>query len=142
MDWVFELPYQRLPHPSYNGAAVPAMDMIQHSVNIMRGCFGGCTFCSITEHEGRIIQSRSEASIIREVERIRDTSPAFTGAPVKAGLVSRIRSTSRMMEASERLWMMRPSCSVMEQKVQPPKQPRMIFTECWIMSIAGTAAPL
>ncbi len=79
LDWVFELPYQRLPHPSYNGAAVPAMDMIQHSVNIMRGCFGGCTFCSITEHEGRIIQSRSEASIIREVERIRDTSPAFTG---------------------------------------------------------------
>jgi uncharacterized radical SAM protein YgiQ len=53
--------------------------MIQHSVNIMRGCFGGCTFCSITEHEGRIIQNRSEDSIIREVERIRDTSPSFTG---------------------------------------------------------------
>ena len=79
LDWVFELPYQRLPHPSYGDAAVPAMEMIQHSVNIMRGCFGGCTFCSITEHEGRIIQSRSEDSIIREVERIRDTSPAFTG---------------------------------------------------------------
>ena len=79
LDWVFELPYQRLPHPSYDGAAVPAMEMIQHSVNIMRGCFGGCTFCSITEHEGRIIQSRSEDSVIREVERIRDTSPAFTG---------------------------------------------------------------
>ena len=79
LDWVFELPYQRLPHPAYGNAAVPAMEMIQHSVNIMRGCFGGCTFCSITEHEGRIIQSRSEESIIREVERIRDTSPAFTG---------------------------------------------------------------
>lgn len=79
LDWVFELPYQRLPHPSYGDAAVPAMEMIQHSVNIMRGCFGGCTFCSITEHEGRIIQNRSEDSIIREVERIRDTSPAFTG---------------------------------------------------------------
>ena len=79
LDWVFELPYQRLPHPMYGDAAVPAMEMIQHSVNIMRGCFGGCTFCSITEHEGRIIQSRSEDSIIREVERIRDTSPAFTG---------------------------------------------------------------
>ena len=79
LDWVFELPYQRLPHPAYGDAAVPAMEMIQHSVNIMRGCFGGCTFCSITEHEGRIIQSRSEDSIIREVERIRDTSPAFTG---------------------------------------------------------------
>ena len=79
LDWVFELPYQRLPHPAYGDAAVPAMEMIQHSVNIMRGCFGGCTFCSITEHEGRIIQSRSEDSILREVERIRDTSPAFTG---------------------------------------------------------------
>ena len=79
LDWVFELPYQRLPHPAYGNAAVPAMEMIQHSVNIMRGCFGGCTFCSITEHEGRIIQSRSEESIIREVQRIRDTSPAFTG---------------------------------------------------------------
>jgi uncharacterized radical SAM protein YgiQ len=53
--------------------------MIQHSVNIMRGCFGGCTFCSITEHEGRIIQSRSEDSIIKEIEAIRDTSPNFTG---------------------------------------------------------------
>ena len=72
LDWVFEQPYQRRPHPTY-------MEMIQHSVNIMRGCFGGCTFCSITEHEGRIIQSRSEDSILREVERIRDTSPAFTG---------------------------------------------------------------
>ena len=79
LDWVFELPYQRLPHPAYGGATVPAMEMIQHSVNIMRGCFGGCTFCSITEHEGRIIQSRSEDSVIREVERIRDTSPTFTG---------------------------------------------------------------
>ena len=79
LDWVFELPYQRLPHPSYGDAKIPAFDMIQHSVNIMRGCFGGCTFCSITEHEGRIIQNRSEDSIIREVEKIRDTSPAFTG---------------------------------------------------------------
>jgi len=79
LDEVFELPYSRLPHSSYGDAAIPAFDMIRHSVNIMRGCFGGCTFCSITEHEGRIIQSRSEDSIIREVENIRDTSPAFTG---------------------------------------------------------------
>jgi len=79
MDWVFELPYTRLPHSSYGDAAIPAYEMIRHSVNIMRGCFGGCTFCSITEHEGRIIQNRSEDSIIREVEAIRDTSPAFTG---------------------------------------------------------------
>ncbi|WP_031432210.1 YgiQ family radical SAM protein [Methylomarinum vadi] len=79
MDGVFDLPYSRLPHTSYGNTNIPAFEMIQHSVNIMRGCFGGCTFCSITEHEGRIIQSRSEDSIIREIEAIRDTSPAFTG---------------------------------------------------------------
>ena len=79
LDWVFEQPYQRRPHPDYGDKKVPAMEMIQHSVNIMRGCFGGCTFCSITEHEGRIIQNRSEDSIIREIEKIRDTSPNFTG---------------------------------------------------------------
>lgn len=79
LDWVFELPYQRAPHPSYGKAKIPAFEMIQHSVNIMRGCFGGCTFCSITEHEGRIIQNRSEESILKEIEKIRDTSKAFTG---------------------------------------------------------------
>jgi len=79
MDGVFDRPYSRLPHSQYGDANIPAFEMIQHSVNIMRGCFGGCTFCSITEHEGRIIQSRSEDSIIKEVEAIRDTSPAFTG---------------------------------------------------------------
>ncbi|MGZ5052166.1 MAG: YgiQ family radical SAM protein [Methylobacter sp.] len=79
MDGVFDLPYSRLPHKTYGNANVPAFEMIQHSVNIMRGCFGGCSFCSITEHEGRIIQSRSEDSIIREIEAIRDISPAFTG---------------------------------------------------------------
>jgi uncharacterized radical SAM protein YgiQ len=79
LDAVFELPYTRLPHSRYGQARIPAYEMIRHSVNIMRGCFGGCTFCSITEHEGRIIQNRSEASILREIEEIRDTSPAFTG---------------------------------------------------------------
>jgi uncharacterized radical SAM protein YgiQ len=79
MDGVFDLPYSRVPHKAYGNANVPAFEMIQHSVNIMRGCFGGCSFCSITEHEGRIIQSRSEDSIIKEIEAIRDTSPAFTG---------------------------------------------------------------
>ena len=79
MDWVFDLPYQRRPHPSYGDARIPAYDMIKTSVNIMRGCFGGCTFCSITEHEGRIIQSRSEASVLREIEKIRDQVPSFTG---------------------------------------------------------------
>lgn len=79
MDSVFALPYQRLPHPAYHGAKIAAYDMIRFSVNIMRGCFGGCAFCSITEHEGRIIQCRSEDSIIREVEEIRDNVPGFTG---------------------------------------------------------------
>jgi len=88
MDYVFDLPYARSPHPSYadeNGShdhstKIPAWEMIRFSVNIMRGCFGGCTFCSITEHEGRIIQSRSEDSVIREIEAIRDTVKGFTGA--------------------------------------------------------------
>ena len=87
MDWVFGLPYARSPHPSYadengrhDGATkIPAWEMIRFSVNIMRGCFGGCTFCSITEHEGRIIQSRSEDSIIRELEDMRDKVQGFTG---------------------------------------------------------------
>ena len=87
MDFVFGLPYARSPHPAYadetgshDGATkIPAWEMIRFSVNIMRGCFGGCTFCSITEHEGRIIQSRSEDSVIREVEDIRDKVKGFTG---------------------------------------------------------------
>ena len=79
LDSVFELPYQRKPHPAYGDARIPAYDMIRFSVNIMRGCFGGCSFCSITEHEGRIIQSRSKDSIVREVERMRDQTPEFTG---------------------------------------------------------------
>jgi uncharacterized radical SAM protein YgiQ len=79
MDSVFELPYQRVPHPVYGKAKIPAYDMIRFSVNIMRGCFGGCSFCSITEHEGRIIQSRSQESIVREVEMMRDKTPGFTG---------------------------------------------------------------
>ncbi len=79
MDHVFGLPYARAPHPSYGDAKIPAWEMIRFSINIMRGCFGGCTFCSITEHEGRIIQSRSEDSILREIEDIRAKTPGFTG---------------------------------------------------------------
>jgi uncharacterized radical SAM protein YgiQ len=79
LDGVFDLPYRRLPHSGYGKARIPAYEMIRFSVNIMRGCFGGCTFCSITEHEGRIIQSRSEDSVIREIESIRDHTPGFTG---------------------------------------------------------------
>jgi uncharacterized radical SAM protein YgiQ len=87
MDLVFDLPYARSPHPAYadeqgghdDVTKIPAWEMIRFSVNIMRGCFGGCTFCSITEHEGRIIQSRSEDSVIREIEDIRDKVVGFTG---------------------------------------------------------------
>ena len=79
MDKVFELPYTRVPHAAYGEANIPAYEMIRFSINIMRGCFGGCTFCSITEHEGRIIQSRSEESIVREIETMRDNVPGFTG---------------------------------------------------------------
>ena len=87
MDHVFDLPYARSPHPRYadeqgrhDGATkIPAWEMIRFSINIMRGCFGGCTFCSITEHEGRIIQSRSEESVLREIEDIRDKVQGFTG---------------------------------------------------------------
>ena len=110
MDAVFDLPYQRIPHPVYGKAKIPAYDMIRFSINIMRGCFGGCTFCSITEHEGRIIQSRSEDSIIREIEQIRDTVPGFTGVISDLGgptaNMYRLRCKSPKAEATCR----RPSC--------------------------------
>ncbi|AUW37907.1 YgiQ family radical SAM protein [Grimontia hollisae] len=79
MDYVFGLPFARVPHPRYGDAKIPAYEMIKTSVNIMRGCFGGCSFCSITEHEGRIIQNRSQESIINEIKDIREKVPGFTG---------------------------------------------------------------
>jgi len=110
MDYVFGLPYQRLPHPAYGADKIPAYEMIRFSVNIMRGCFGGCTFCSITEHEGRIIQNRSEASILEEIEKIRDTVPGFTGVISDLGgptaNMYRLACKSREIEAACR----RPSC--------------------------------
>ncbi|MEN8849993.1 MAG: YgiQ family radical SAM protein, partial [Glaciecola sp.] len=110
MDAVFGMPYQRVPHPVYGDNKIPAYDMIKFSVNIMRGCFGGCTFCSITEHEGRIIQSRSEKSILREIEEIRDTVPGFTGVISDLGgptaNMYKLRCKSPKAEATCR----RPSC--------------------------------
>jgi uncharacterized radical SAM protein YgiQ len=110
LDGVFDLPYARRPHPAYGDANIPAWEMIRFSVNIMRGCFGGCTFCSITEHEGRIIQNRSEASILREIEAIRDTMPGFTGVISDLGgptaNMYRIACRDREIEAACR----RPSC--------------------------------
>jgi len=103
LDRVYELPYARRPHPAYGDARNPAWEMIRFSVSIMRGCFGGCTFCSITEHEGRIIQSRSEDSVIREIETIRDTVPGFTGVISDLGgptaNMYRLRCKSEEIEA-------------------------------------------
>jgi uncharacterized radical SAM protein YgiQ len=110
MDWIYELPYRRRPHPSYAEAPIPAYKMIRFSVSIQRGCFGGCTFCSITEHEGRIIQSRSEGSVLREIGKIRDEVPGFTGVISDLGgptaNMYRLACRSREIESACR----RPSC--------------------------------
>ncbi len=107
---VYELPYQRVPHPAYGDAKIPAYEMIRFSVTIQRGCFGGCTFCSITEHEGRIIQSRS-----RGLDPARDRDdprhvPGFTGVISDLGgptaNMYRLACKSREIEAACR----RPSC--------------------------------
>lgn len=110
MDYVFDQPFARVPHPAYGRARIPAYEMIRFSVNIMRGCFGGCTFCSITEHEGRQIQSRSEDSIIKEIEIMRDTVPGFTGVVSDLGgptaNMYRLACKSKEIERNCRL----PSC--------------------------------
>jgi uncharacterized radical SAM protein YgiQ len=110
MDAIYELPYARRPHPSYGAAKIPAYHMIRFSVAIQRGCFGGCTFCSITEHEGRIIQSRSEDSVIREIETIRDAVQGFTGVISDLGgptaNMYRLHCKSESIESACR----RPSC--------------------------------
>src|SRR5580658_6290890 len=110
MDAIYELPYARRPHPAYGNAKIPAYHMIRFSVAIQRGCFGGCTFCSITEHEGRIIQSRSEDSVIREIETIRDSVPGFTGVISDLGgptaNMYRLHCKSAAIESACR----RPSC--------------------------------
>jgi uncharacterized radical SAM protein YgiQ len=110
MDGIYELPYARRPHPVYGAAKIPAYEMIRFSVTIQRGCFGGCTFCSITEHEGRIIQNRSEDSILREIETIRDNVPGFTGVISDLGgptaNMYRLACKSREIESACR----RPSC--------------------------------
>ena len=110
MDWVYERPYRRTPHPRYGAALIPAYKMIRFSVAIQRGCFGGCTFCSITEHEGRIIQSRSEDSVLREIEAVRDNVPGFTGVISDLGgptaNMYRLACKSRAIESACR----RPSC--------------------------------
>jgi uncharacterized radical SAM protein YgiQ len=78
MDRVYGLPYTRKPHPKYQGKRIPAYEVVKDSVTIMRGCFGGCTFCSITAHQGRIIQSRSQESVLAEL-RSMGQDPKFSG---------------------------------------------------------------
>jgi uncharacterized radical SAM protein YgiQ len=110
MDAVYELPYNRRPHPRYGRSRIPAYEMIKASITITRGCFGGCTFCSITEHEGRIIQNRSEGSVLREIEAVRDRTPGFTGVISDLGgptaNMYRLACKSPEIEAACR----RPSC--------------------------------
>ena len=110
MDYVFAMPFARVPHPRYKGQKIPAYEMIRFSINIMRGCFGGCTFCSITEHEGRIVQNRSKESILDEIEQIRDTVPGFTGVISDLGgptaNMYRLACKTREIEAACR----KPSC--------------------------------
>jgi uncharacterized radical SAM protein YgiQ len=77
MDALYDAPFARVPHFSYEGARIPAYDTVKHSIVTMRGCFGGCTFCSITEHEGRAIQSRSEESVLREVRAMQRVADAI-----------------------------------------------------------------
>ena len=84
VDRSYDLPYTRLPHPRYKGKRIPAYDMIKHSVNIHRGCFGGCAFCTISAHQGKFIASRSKESILREVEAITQM-PDFHGTLTDLG---------------------------------------------------------
>jgi uncharacterized radical SAM protein YgiQ len=101
MDEIYDLPYTRRAHPSYT-EAIPAQEMIKDSVTIMRGCFGGCTFCSITAHQGRIIQNRSETSILKEVEKLA-ADPEFKGIVSDVGGATanmyRMRCTKPEVEA-------------------------------------------
>jgi len=110
LDAVYDLPFSRRPHPSYGGSPIPAYEMIKCSIAIMRGCFGGCTFCSLTEHEGRIIQSRSSASVLREITSVREKTPGFTGVISDLGgptaNMYRLACKKPLIEAACR----RPSC--------------------------------
>ena len=108
MDAIYDLPFARRPHPSYD-ARIPAFDTVRDSLVLMRGCFGGCSFCSITMHQGRPIQSRSEASVLRELEALKKT-PGFKGVVSDLGgptaNMYRMRCTRPEVEAKCR----RPSC--------------------------------
>jgi uncharacterized radical SAM protein YgiQ len=109
MDLVYGLPYTRRPHPGYGEDRIPAFEVVKTSVQIMRGCFGGCTFCSITAHEGRVIQSRSEGSVLAELEKM-TRDEGFSGVVSDIGgptaNMYKMRCTEPEVEARCR----RPSC--------------------------------
>ena len=110
LDHSFDLPYERAPHPRYNGKGdIPAWEMIKHSVNIHRGCFGGCSFCTISAHQGKFINSRSERSILEEVKRVTEM-PDFKGylSDVGAPSANMYRMRGRNEELCKKC--KRPSC--------------------------------
>ena len=110
LDHSFDLPYERAPHPRYNGKGdIPAWEMIKHSINIHRGCFGGCAFCTISAHQGKFINSRSERSILAEVEKV-TKMPDFRGylSDVGAPSANMYRMGGKNKEACRKCH--RPSC--------------------------------
>ena len=109
MDELYDLPFNRVPHPMYGGSRIPAYETVKHSVVLMRGCFGGCTFCSITEHEGRVIQSRSPESVLRELRalsRLDGYSGVVSDLGGPTANMYRLACKSREIESACR----RPSC--------------------------------
>ncbi len=110
LDYSFDLPYERQPHPRYKGKGdIPAWEMIKHSINIHRGCFGGCSFCTISAHQGKFISSRSERSILAEVERVAKM-PDFKGnlSDIGAPSANMYRMEGRNQELCAKC--KRPSC--------------------------------
>ena len=110
LDHSFDLPYERTPHPRYNGKGdIPAWEMIKHSINIHRGCFGGCAFCTISAHQGKFINSRSERSILAEVEKV-TKMPDFRGylSDVGAPSANMYRMGGKNRDACRKCH--RPSC--------------------------------
>jgi uncharacterized radical SAM protein YgiQ len=117
MDRVYGLPFTRRPHPSYGQERIPAFEVVRDSIQIARGCFGGCTFCSITVHEGRVIQSRSEESILAEIRRMAE-DPDFSGTVSDLGgptanMYAMNCSQPAMREKCKRLSCLRPSICAM-----------------------------
>lgn len=118
IDASFDLPYTRLPHPKYKGKTIPAYDMIRFSVNLHRGCFGGCAFCTISAHQGKHIASRSKESILREIEKIAQL-PGFKGYLSDLGGPSANMYAMRGKDLSLCARCKRPSC------IQPGRCPNL-----------------